>query len=136
MKNYNELINLDTFEERFEYLKTESIIGNPTFGYERYLNQYLYGTTTWRRFRNQIILRDGGCDLAVPDYLIFGGITIHHIVAITPEDIKERSPLVFDPNNVVCTSNQTHRLIHYSAECNNPYEIIERSRNDTIPWKR
>lgn len=136
IRTYSELITIPTFEERFEYLKLNGSVGLETFGHDRYLNQILYNSPEWRRFRPEIIVRDNGCDLACEGYEIFGKILIHHINPITAKDILNRNPKVFDPENVITTVHNTHNAIHYGDENLLITEPIERSRNDTCPWKK
>ena len=85
IKTYTELIRLQTFQERFEYLKLDGSVGIETFGFDRYLNQIFYNSKEWKRLRNEIIVRDKGCDLACDGYEIQGNIIIHHMNPITPE---------------------------------------------------
>ena len=136
IRTYSELITIPTFEERFEYLKLNGSVGLETFGHDRYLNQILYNSPEWRRFRPEIIVRDNGCDLACEGYEIFGKILIHHINPITAQDILNRNPKVFDPENVITTVHNTHNAIHYGDENLLITEPIKRSRNDTCPWKK
>lgn len=136
-RTYQELLTIPTFEERFEYLKLEGSVGVDTFGYVRYLNQILYRSSEWRKFRNEIIVRDNGCDLAFPGFEIYGQkILIHHINPITVEDVVYRSSKVFDPNNVVTTILNTHNAIHYGDADLLTTGPVERTPNDTCPWKR
>ena len=135
IKSYKELILLPTFEERFNYLKLNSSIGIDTFGFDRYLNQNLYTSSEWRKFRKEIILRDRGCDLGVDGYDIFNYAVIHHINPITVDDVVNHSDCLFDPNNAITCTSQTHRLIHYGAQSPKHESVIERSPNDTCPWK-
>lgn len=145
-RSYLELITIPTFEERFDYLQLKGAVGKETFGYDRYLNQVLYNSREWRRFRDQIIVRDNGCDLACEDHEILGArdkegklhrpkIIVHHINPITVEDVLERNPIVFDPNNVITTTMNTHNAIHYGDETLLVTSPIERSKNDTCPWR-
>ena len=138
MKTYNELMTLSTFEERFEYLKLDGKIGLETFGSERYLNQVLYMSPEWKSFRRSIILRDKGCDLAIEGLDIHDRATVHHINPITIEDVYNRDPKIFDPQNVITVSDDTHKGIHYHADSKNFIPVVpkERSRNDTCPWKK
>lgn len=136
IKCYSELITIPTFIERFRYLKLRGIVGEETFGYDRYLNQILYKTPEWRTFRRDIILRDGGRDLACEGYDIYERIIIHHINPITVEDVLKRHPKIFDPENVVCTVLNTHNAIHYGDESLLWTEPVERVPNDTCPWRR
>lgn len=136
-RTYSELITIPDYEERFRYLKLSGAVGAETFGYDRYLNQILYRTAEWKRFRRDIILRDNGCDLAHPDYEIIGQrILVHHINPITAEDVLNRSRKVFDPENVICVSHNTHNAIHYGDENLLTLGPIERTPNDTCPWRR
>lgn len=136
MKSYNELITIPTFEERFRYLKVYGVIGNQTFGYDRYLNQKLYNTSSeWKRVRDKVILRDNGCDLGCEGFEIYGKIIIHHINPITVEDIVTCNPCVFDLNNLISTSHNTHNAIHYGDEKSLIVAPIERKQYDTCPWR-
>lgn len=134
-KRYSELILLPTFEERFHYLKLDGIVGDPTFGGHRYLNQELYRCYEWKAARREAIIRDNGCDLATPGYLIGGPIYIHHINPITIEDVLDRKPCVFDLDNLVCTSFKTHNAIHYRGAEIMSQSPVERTKNDTCPWR-
>ena len=131
------MLTYKTFEERFEYLKVYGTVGSETFGYDRFLNQKLYNSKEWRNFRNKIIERDNGHDLAINDdeHKIYEYAYIHHINPITVEDILNRDPKVFDPNNVVCTTRETHNALHYGSLDSLPKTLIERKPNDTCPWR-
>lgn len=136
IRTYSELITIPTFIERFRYLKLSGSVGIETFGYDRYLNQTLYRSYEWKRFRRDMILRDGGCDLACDDREIMGKILLHHIDPLTPKDVLERSWKIFDPENVICVSLDTHNAIHYGDENLLITDPIIRTKNDTCPWKR
>lgn len=116
IKRYSDLSTIPTYEERFKYLQLKGAVGNDTFGYDRYLNQILYNSPEWKRLRNQIIIRDNGRDLGCEGYEIYGRILIHHMNPITIEDIVSRDPIVFDPENLICVSHNTHNAIHYGDE--------------------
>ena len=135
IRTYSELITIPTFEERFEYLQLKGSVGKDTFGYDRYLNQVLYRSPEWKRLRNQIIIRDGGCDLACDGYDIYGKVLIHHLNPITVEDVLARSRKVFDPDNLVCVSHSTHNAIHYGDSDLLVTGPIIRTKNDTCPWR-
>ena len=135
IKTYSELITIPTFEERFEYLQLKGSVGKDTFGYDRYLNQVLYRSPEWKRLRNQIIIRDGGCDLACDGYDIYDKVLIHHLNPITVEDVLARSRKVFDPDNLVCVSHNTHNAIHYGDVDLLVTGPIIRTKNDTCPWR-
>lgn len=135
IKTYSELITLPTYEERFNYLKLEGVVGEMTFGFDRYLNQKLYTSQEWKTVRNQVIVRDNGCDLACEGYEIYGKILIHHINPIMVEDIINRNPIIFDLENLISTTHNTHNAIHYGDENLLIKGPIERTKNDTIPWR-
>ena len=136
IKTYSELITIPTFIERFRYLKIGGQVGKETFGYDRYLNQMLYRSDDWKRFRREIIMRDNGCDLACDGYEIATPIIVHHINPITVEDVLRRNPIIFDPENAVSTWLRTHNAIHYGDENLLYTDLVERLPNDTCPWKR
>lgn len=136
-KSYSEMITMSEFDDRFRYAKLDGQVGMGTFGFDRYLNQQFYRSKEWKRLRDQIIIRDNGCDLGVPGHEISGKIYIHHLNPLSPEDITESTEKLFDPDNLVCVSAETHNAIHYGDESileNN--KIVERSPGDTCPWKR
>lgn len=135
IRTYSELITIPTFEERFEYLQLKGSVGKDTFGYDRYLNQVLYRSPEWKRLRNQIIIRDDGCDLACDGYDVYGKVLIHHLNPITVEDVLARSRKVFDPDNLVCVSHSTHNAIHYGDVDLLVTGPIIRTKNDTCPWR-
>lgn len=135
MRTYSELIMLPTFEERFQYLKLGGTVGQITFGYERYLNQLLYSSDEWKRCRRKVIIRDLGCDLACEGYELQDKILIHHMNPITVDDILQRNPRVFDLENLICTSHNTHNAIHYGDESLLLRAPIVRTKNDMCPWK-
>lgn len=134
-KSYSELIRLKSFKERLDYLKLDGIVGEETFGHARWLNQKFYNSYAWRQFRNAIITRDNGCDLAMANYDIRGAIIIHHLSPITYDDIVNRAKSVLDPENAICVSANTHRVIHYSDDDLLATGPAERVPNDTCPWK-
>lgn len=137
MKTYTELLEIPDYIRRVEYLETHSNIGDETFGWSRYLNQALYRSYEWRKFRRDIIIRDEGCDLALPGYdLDDDEIIIHHLNPITMEQVANRDPVIFSRNNVVCVSNRTHRFIHYGGIQNAIFSILQRTPYDTCPWKK
>lgn len=135
-RTYSELIRIRDFNERILYLQTDGIVGTETFGGNRILNQILYKSPEWRSTRRKIILRDDGCDLAHDDYPIGGRIYIHHIDPITEEDIYTRRYKIFDPENLVSVSFDTHQIIHWGGHSDSYYrDFVERRPNDTCPWK-
>lgn len=136
MRTYTELLEIPDYIGRVEYLETHSNIGDTTFGWSRYLNQALYTSDEWRKFRRDIIIRDEGCDLALPGYdLDSKDIVIHHLNPITPEQVEARDPIIFSRNNVVCVSSRTHRFIHYGGVRTAIFSTLQRKPYDTCPWK-
>lgn len=135
-RSYTELNKLSSFEERFDYLNLSGIVGESTFGYDRYINQMLYTSQEWRRVRDRVIVRDLGCDLGVDGRDIPGNIIVHHMNPITVEDIQSRSPMVFSMEYLICTSLNTHNAIHFSGKDSlDNVDFIKRKKNDTCPWR-
>ena len=136
IRTYSELIQLPTFEERYEYLKLDGTVGEETFGFDRYLNQVFYKSKEWLKVRNYVITRDNGCDLASPDHEISGNrIIIHHMNPIRKEDILNRSDILLNPEYLICTIKNTHDAIHYGDSSLLYTDPIVRSKNDTCPWR-
>lgn len=135
-KCYSELSKLTTFNERFNYLKLDGIVGEETFGYDRILNQLLYKSKKWRKVRDEVLIRDNGGDLGLEDYPINGRAIIHHMNPITVEDVLNDKPEIFDPEYLITVSNSTHNAIHFSNENNLQKDPIERTQNDTCLWKK
>ena len=136
IRTYSELIQLETFEERFEYLRLPGIIGRDTFGFDRYLKQMFYESKEWRKLRRDIIVRDKGLDLGVEGYDINGSIYVHHINPLMKEDILNNTEYLLNPNFLICTSFGTHQAIHYGNLDKLPKQLIVRTKNDTCPWKK
>ena len=136
IKCYSELMLLPTFQARYRYLRLNGEVGKETFGFDRYMNQFFYRSPEWRRVRDFVITRDEGCDLGIPGREIFGRIVIHHMNPIRPEDIRNRSDLLLDPEYLITTIHDTHLAIHYGDEHLLLQEPVERRPNDTCPWKR
>ncbi len=135
IRTYSELITLPTFEERYKYLRLGGKVGNETFGFDRYLNQMFYKTDEWLRVRDYVIVRDNGCDLGIEGREIHGRILVHHMNPITKEDILRRSDYLLNPEYLICTIKQTHDAIHYGDDSLLFKEPVERTRNDTCPWR-
>ena len=136
IRTYSELITLPTFEERYRYLKLGGKVGEDTFGFDRYLNQLFYRDREWLRIRDEVIIRDGGCDLGIPDREIHTRILVHHMNPITKDDILKRSDFLLNPEYLICTLKSTHDAIHYGDESSLLIAPPERTRNDTCPWRR
>lgn len=134
IRTFDELMQLNTFDERYEYLKLNGKVADLTFGFDRYLNQTFYRSKIWLDRRNDIIVRDLGCDLGLEGYEIYNNIIIHHMNPIRIEDIRDRTDYLLNPNYLICTCLRTHNAIHYGNL--SPNIVIERHKGDTCPWKR
>ena len=136
IRTYSELSKLRTFKERYEYLKLSSVVGEDTFGYDRYLNQQFYKSMAWKRVRDQVIIRDNGCDLGIDDRYINSRIYVHHMNPITKSDIINLTDYLLNPEYLICVSKNTHDAIHYgSEELLYTNHMVERRPNDTCPWR-
>ena len=137
-KCYSELVKLPTFQERYEYLRLNGVVGKETFGFDRYMNQTFYRSKEWRRIRNIVIARDFGCDLGIEGREIPGKvrIIIHHMNPILPDDIEGRNDLILDPEYLITTIHDTHLAIHYGDDHMLLQEPVVRFPGDTCPWHR
>lgn len=136
IRSYQELKNLKTYQERFDYLKLKGSVGKETFGFDRVFNQQFYKSPEWLRIRDEVIVRDNGCDLGITGYEIYGQrILVHHMNPITLRDIEIGSELLFNPDYLITTVHSTHNAIHYGDEHLLIKTPIERKRNDTCPWR-
>ena len=136
IKTYSELVRLETFEERFDYLKLSGVVGMDTFGFDRIFNQQFYSSKEWKRIRDKIIIRDYGCDLGIKGYEIFGQrIYIHHMNPISMKDIATQTEFLLNPEFLITVSHSTHNAIHYGGKELIAQEPIVRTKNDTCPWK-
>lgn len=134
IRTYEDLIKIDSFEDRFEYLKLSGAVGEDTFGFDRWLNQIFYKTKEWRRVRDEVIVRDMGHDLAHEDYPIKGKLIIHHMNPIFLDDLVDRTEFLLDPSYLICTSHNTHNAIHFGDQNLLPKKPIERRPGDTKLW--
>lgn len=135
LRTYTELSKLNSFLERYEYLRLGGKVGEETFGFDRYLNQIFYKDPEWLEARDNVIIRDGGCDLGMSDREIKGKILVHHMNPVTKEQILRRDPVLFNPEYLICTIKSTHDAIHYGDETLLMLDPIVRTKNDTCPWK-
>ena len=135
IRTYSELIALPTFEERFKYLQLNGQVGESTFGFDRYMNQVFYRSQKWKSIRDFVIIRDCGCDLGVEGYDIHGKIIIHHMNPLSMRDIETESDFLLNPDFLICTTHNTHNAIHYGDENLLVIAPIERTKNDTCPWR-
>lgn len=136
IRTYTELMKLQTFEERYRYLKLVARVGDETFGFDRYLNQQFYHSQEWKSIRNEIIIRDNACDLGIIGREMSKGIIIHHMNPITKDDLIHQSDFLLNPDYLICTSKKTHSAIHYGDESLLFDGITERTKDDTCPWRR
>lgn len=137
IRTYTELSKLSTFEERYEYLKLDGVVGEETFGFDRYLNQRFYqNDIEWKRVRDFVIMRDLGCDLGIEGREIHGVIIVHHMNPITKDDLINRTKFLLDPEYLICTIKRTHDAIHYGDENLLMKGPVERAKNDTCPWRK
>lgn len=134
IRTYSEVMQFNTFEERFNYLKLGDKRHQDESGYFRYITQQFYRSREWHEIRNHVILRDNGCDLAIEDYPIGGRVYIHHMKVLTPDDFLNRTIYLTDPEFMITCSKNTHELIHYGGESEKPYDFIERREGDTLLW--
>lgn len=126
---------LETFEERYQYLRLDGVVGEDTFGFDRYLNQTFYRSQRWKRVRDQVIIRDNGCDLGIEGHEIYGKVLIHHMNPITIRDIENESDFLLNPEYLICVTHNTHNAIHYGDEGLLMKGPIERTKNDMCPWR-
>lgn len=133
-RSYSEVRRFDTFEDRFEYLKLSGGVGRSTFGFDRYINQKFYKSREWHVVRDQVIIRDEGCDLGIPGLEIFVGPMIHHMNPISMDDILHREEWILNPDFLITVTHNTHNAIHYGVEKLHPKVVLARSPNDTKLW--
>lgn len=135
IRTYSELSKLQTFEDRYEYLRLNGAVGEETFGFDRFINQQFYRSQEWKAIRDYVIVRDYGCDLGIEGYGIRGKIIIHHMNPILPKDIETQSEFLLDPEYLISTTLATHNAIHYGDKSLLILAPIERAPNDTCPWR-
>lgn len=134
IRTYSELAELSSFEERFEYLKLNGVVGHPTFGFERYLNQRFYTSQQWKQTRRTVIARDLGMDLGVEGFEIHDRVIIHHMNPMLPEDLYEIDDVVLNPDFLITTTHTTHNAIHYGDESSLRTRMVDRKPGDTKLW--
>ena len=133
-RSYRELRRISDFRDRFKYLALHGEVGRETFGFDRYLNQQFYKSSEWRQARNDVIVRDNGCDLGVESRPIVGKILVHHINPLSPDDIIHSTDYLFDTDNLICCTIRTHNAIHFGDESLLPKPFVERQQGDTKLW--
>lgn len=133
--SYSELRGISSYEERFEYLRLDGMVGAETFGFDRYINQQFYRSSEWKSVRQFVILRDNACDLGIPGHEIYDKIIVHHMNPMVADDIVHGSDAILDPQFLISVSHNTHQAIHYGDASLLPQPYVERTPNDTIPWR-
>jgi hypothetical protein len=136
LRRYSELCRLETFEERFEYLVLRERVGEPTFGFDRWLNQDFYHSREWYHARALVIVRDNGCDLGIPGRDIHHGLLVHHMNPMVIEDILEHRAWVLNPDCLITTTLDTHNAIHYGDSSLLAKPFIPRTAGDTRLWQQ
>lgn len=131
---YSELIELETFEERFDYLALNGVVGHETFGFDRWINQQFYVSQQWRRLRRQIIARDEACDLGVPGRDIHERLIVHHMNPLRQNDIVYGTSHALNPEFLICTTHDTHNAIHYGDRSLLKKPYSPRTPGDTKLW--
>lgn len=134
IRTYTELSRLETFEDRFDYLSLKGMVGQDTFGFDRYLNQGFYKSREWKNIRSHVIVRDKGCDLGVDGYEIRAHLLVHHMNPVMRDDILHGEEWIIDPEFLITTSHQTHNAIHYGDKRLLPRGPIVRQPGDTRLW--
>lgn len=133
-RSYSELRRLDTFDDRFDYLKIGGTVGHATFGFDRYVNQAFYRSLEWKDIRREVIMRDNGRDLGIKGYEINGSLLIHHINPIDSDDVIQHQEWILDPEFLITTTHNTHNAIHYGDKSLLRTKFVERKRGDTRLW--
>lgn len=134
IRRYSDLRRLNTFEDRFKYLRLQGSIGRSTFGFDRYLNQAFYRSREWQDARDFVIVRDEGCDLGIEGYEIYSDILVHHMNPMDVDDIVHGDSKILDPEYLITTTHITHNAIHYGDENQIPRQLVERRPGDTQLW--
>jgi hypothetical protein len=128
------LKRLETFDDRFEYLKLNGEVGRSTFGFDRYINQSFYHSHEWKQVRDAVILRDNGCDLGISGYEILTGLLIHHMNPITVDDIFHGEEWIINSDFLITTQQNTHNAIHFGNKNLLPKIVTSRTPRDTKLW--
>ena len=133
-KTYSNLNRIETFEDKFEYLKLGGSGGHSTFGFDRYINQTFYQSFQWKSVRDHVIIRDKGCDLGVEGYEIHSKLLVHHMVPLTMEDITSGNAWITDPEYLITTTHNTHNALHYGDKRLLITPLQPRMPGDTKLW--
>lgn len=135
IRTYTELSRLQTFDERFEYLKLNGNVADSTFGKDRWVNQRFYHSREWRIIRDEIITRDIGFDMGTWDHPIRGNPSIHHMNPLVLDDILDVTDNLMNPEYLIAVSHQTHNAIHYGDKGQLPRPFVERRPGDHVIWR-
>jgi hypothetical protein len=134
IRTYSELVELTTFEDRFDYLSLRGEVGCATFGGNRWINQQFYTSREWRRLRHDVIARDEGRDLGIEGLDIHDRIIVHHMSPIAENDILHGTARALDLDNLICTTHDTHNAIHFGDAKLLKKPHIPRRSGDTKLW--
>lgn len=135
IRTYSELRRFDTLEDRFEYLKLGGTVGRSTFGFDRHIGQSFYKSFQWQNVREQVIVRDNGCDLGIPGYEIHKELLVHHVNPLLVHDIVDSEEWILDPEFLITTTQSTHNAIHYGDRSLLVLPVVERTAGDTRLWR-
>jgi len=133
-RSYSELLQFDTFEGRFGYLRLEGAVGHATFGFDRHVSQDFYNSRYWEDLRREVIIRDNGCDLGIPGYEIHHEPLVHHMNPVALDDILHREDWILDPEFLILTTHRTHNEIHFGVSRSSPRVVTRRTPHDTKLW--
>lgn len=133
-RRYSELCQLHTFEDRYDYLRIGGMVGRDTFGFDRYINQAFYASREWKQVRQEVIVRDNGCDLAMPGYEINGMVLVHHLNPMSAENIEHSDEWILNPEYLITTTKDTHNAIHYGDASLLSKPFTPRRPGDTQLW--
>ncbi|ASR80065.1 HNH endonuclease [Arthrobacter phage GoCrazy] len=134
IRTYSELIQYNTFEDRFNYLALKGSVAAQTFGHERYLNQDFYRSRAWKQVRRDVIARDLGCDLGLEGFEIHDKIIVHHMNPMSADNIIHGDQDILNMEYLISVTHKTHNGIHYGDDSVIPKPYVERRPGDTRLW--
>ncbi|AMM44372.1 HNH endonuclease [Arthrobacter phage Mudcat] len=134
IRTYSELIQYNTFEERFNYLALKGSVAAQTFGHERYLNQEFYRSRAWKQVRRDVIARDLGCDLGLEGFDIHDRPIVHHMNPMSADNIIHGDEDILNMEYLITVTHKTHNGIHYGDDSVIPKPFVERRPGDTRLW--
>ena len=135
VRTYSELMQIDSFIDRYRYLALSGTVGESTFGFYRWMNQSFYRSKEWQDLRHHIIARDMGCDLGYPEREIHGGrLYIHHMNPMTKQQLERGDPNILNPSYLIVCTHDTHNAIHYGNEHMLRKPFKARAAGDTRLW--